>query len=77
MSVAELKRAVDKLPAEGRRELLEHLQQCLDDPACQPDVARELDDLIAGVKVAREQASRREGVAAEDARRLVDSWASR
>jgi hypothetical protein len=38
------------------------------------DIAREI-ELLAGIKVAREQASHREGVAAEDARKLVDAWA--
>jgi len=76
MSLAELKRAVDQLPVEGRRELIEHLNQGLDDPACQAESAIQQRDLLAGLKTAREQASKREGVAAEDARRLVESWAS-
>ena len=38
------------------------------------DIAREI-ELLAGIRTAREQASRREGIAAEDARRLVDAWA--
>lgn len=38
------------------------------------EIAREIESL-AGIKVAREQAGRREGIAAEDARKLVDEWA--
>ena len=37
------------------------------------DIAREI-ELLAGVTTAREQARRREGIAAEDARKLVDAW---
>jgi hypothetical protein len=40
------------------------------------EIAREI-DLLAGIQIAREQARRREGIAAEDARKLVDSWVSR
>jgi hypothetical protein len=38
------------------------------------DIAREI-ELLAGITTAREQARRREGVPAEDARKLVDAWA--
>lgn len=38
------------------------------------DIAREI-ELLAGIATAREQARRREGIAAEDARKLVDAWA--
>ena len=40
------------------------------------DIAREI-ELLAGVKVAREQARRREGIPAEDARKLIDEWVAR
>lgn len=40
------------------------------------EIAREI-ELLAGVKTAREQARRGEGVAAEDARKLADSWVSK
>ena len=33
-------------------------------------------ELLAGIKVAREQARRGEGVSAQDARRRVDAWAA-
>ena len=38
------------------------------------DIAREI-ELLAGIRVAREQAKRREGILAEDARELVQAWA--
>jgi hypothetical protein len=40
------------------------------------EIAREI-ELLAGIKTAREQARRSEGIPAEDARKLVDSWASK
>jgi hypothetical protein len=40
------------------------------------EIAREI-ELLAGIHKAREQARRGEGVPAEDARKLVKTWASR
>jgi hypothetical protein len=40
------------------------------------EIAREV-ELLAGIQAAREQARRKEGLPAEDARKLVDAWASR
>ena len=40
------------------------------------EIARKI-ELLAGLKRAREQARRGEGIAAEAARELVDKWASR
>jgi hypothetical protein len=40
------------------------------------EIAREI-ELLAGLRVAREQARRREGIAADDARKLVEAWAGR
>lgn len=40
------------------------------------DIAREI-ELLAGIQTAREQARRKEGIPADDARKLVDSWAAR
>ena len=40
------------------------------------EIAREI-ELLAGIQTAREQAHRREGVPAQDARKLVDSWAAK
>jgi len=31
-------------------------------------------DLVAGIKKGREQARRKEGIPAEEARKLIDSW---
>jgi hypothetical protein len=40
------------------------------------EIAREI-ELLAGIQTAREQALRREGIPAEDARKLVDAWATK
>jgi len=40
------------------------------------EIARQI-DLLSGIKNAREQARNREGIPAEEARKLVDAWASR
>lgn len=40
------------------------------------EIAREV-ELLAGIQNAREQARRNEGIPAEDARKLVDAWASK
>ena len=37
-------------------------------------IAREI-ELLAGIKTAREQTRRDEGIPPEDARKLVDTWA--
>jgi hypothetical protein len=39
------------------------------------EIAREI-ELLAGIQRAREQASRREGIAAEEGRKLVRKWVS-
>jgi len=39
------------------------------------EIARQI-QLLAGLRAAREQARKGEGVPAEDARKLVDTWAS-
>jgi len=39
------------------------------------EIAREI-ELLAGIKIAREQARRGEGIPAEEARSLVKTWAS-
>ncbi len=40
------------------------------------EIAREI-ELLAGLQTAREQARRREGIPAQDARKLVDAWAAK
>jgi len=39
------------------------------------EIARQI-ELLGGIRAAREQARRGEGVPAEDVRKLVDTWAS-
>ena len=40
------------------------------------EIARQI-ELLAGIKIARVQAAKGEGILAEDARKLVNEWASR
>ncbi len=40
------------------------------------EIAREI-ELLAGIQTAREQARRSEGIPAEDARKLVNTWTSK
>jgi hypothetical protein len=40
------------------------------------EIAREV-ELLAGIRTAREQARRNEGVSAEEGRKLVEAWASK
>lgn len=40
------------------------------------EIAREV-ELLAGIQTGRDQARRKEGIPAEDARRLVNTWASK
>jgi len=40
------------------------------------DIAREI-ELLAGIRIAREQARRGEGIPAENARKLIDTWVAR
>lgn len=60
----------------SNKELVMGLLSRLPDDTPLGDIAHEI-ELLAGIKAAREQANRREGIAAEDARKLVDSWAGR
>lgn len=39
------------------------------------EIARQI-DLLSGIEMARRQARNREGIPAEEARKLVDAWAS-
>ena len=58
------------------REMVIELVSRLPEDTPLGEIAREI-QLLAGIKTAREQAHRKEGVAAEDARKLVDEWASK
>jgi hypothetical protein len=57
----------------SNREIVIDLLSKLPEDAPLTDIAREI-EFLAGVRIAREQAHRREGIPAEDARKLVDAW---
>lgn len=58
----------------SNREIVMDLLSKLPEDASLQEIAREI-ELLAGIRIAREQAQRREGIPAEDARKLVDAWA--
>jgi hypothetical protein len=58
------------------REIVIELVNKLPEDAPLADIAREI-ELLAGIQEARQQARRGEGISAEDARKLVDAWASK
>lgn len=58
------------------RELVLELVARLPEDTPMREIAQEI-ELLAGIKVARDQAQRGEGIPAQDARRLVDTWAGR
>ena len=60
----------------SNREIVIHLVQKLPEDTPLHDIAREI-ELIAGVRKARDEAARGEGVSPERARQLMDSWVSR
>ena len=60
----------------SNREIVINLIEKLPEDMPLQDIAREI-ELIAGVRRAREEAARGEGVSPEKARQLVDSWVSR
>ena len=59
----------------SNKEIVVDLLSRLPEDAALEEIAREI-ALVAGIKIAREQASRREGVPAEEARVLVTQWAA-
>ena len=59
----------------NRERVIELLSKLPEDTPLE-EIAREI-ELLAGIKAAREQARKGEGIPAEDARKLVDTWASR
>ena len=65
----------DNLKMSSRETVIEFVSK-LPEEMSVADIAREI-ELLAGIQTAREQARRREGIASEDARKLVDSWASK
>jgi len=58
----------------SNREIVIDLLSKLPEDAPLEEIAREI-ELLAGIRSAREQAHRGEGIPAEEARRLVDTWA--
>jgi hypothetical protein len=57
----------------SNREIVMELLARLPEDAPLEEIAHEI-ELLAGIKRAREQARQGDGVRAEDARKLVDSW---
>ena len=60
----------------SNREMVIELVRKLPEDTPLEQIAREI-ELLAGMKIAREQARRGEGIPAEEARKLVKTWASR
>jgi hypothetical protein len=60
----------------SNRELVIDLVSKLPKDTPLEDIARQI-ELLAGIRVAREQAARGEGIPAEEARTLIDTWAVR
>ena len=60
----------------SNREIVINLLSKLPEDTSLEEIAREI-ELLAGIKTAREQTRRGEGIPAEDARKLVDTWARR
>ena len=58
-----------------RETVLELVSKLPDDTPLE-EIARRI-ELLAGIKTAREQARKGEGIPAEAARKLVERWASR
>ncbi len=58
----------------SNREIVIDLLSKLPEDMPLEEVAREI-EFLAGIQTAREQARRREGTPAEDARKLIDAWA--
>jgi hypothetical protein len=59
----------------SNREIVIGLLSKLPEDTALEEIAREI-ALLAGIKIARDQAHRREGVPAENARALVTRWAA-
>jgi hypothetical protein len=56
----------------SNREIVIDLLSRLPEDASLEEIAREI-ELLAGIKIARDQARRSEGIPAEDARKLIDT----
>jgi hypothetical protein len=60
----------------SNREMVIELVSKLPEDTPLEQIAREI-ELLVGINKAREQAKRGEGIPAQDARKLVNTWASR
>ncbi len=60
----------------SNRETVIEFVRKLPDELSLAEIAREI-EMLAGIRTAREQARRNEGIPAEDARKLVDAWATK
>ena len=58
----------------SNRQIVIDLLSKLPEDAPLEEIAREI-EFLAGICTARDQARRREGIPAEDARKLIDAWA--
>jgi hypothetical protein len=58
----------------SNREIVIDLLSKLPENTLLEEIAREI-ELLAGIKTAREQTRRRDGIPAEDARKLIGTWA--
>lgn len=59
----------------SNRELVIGLVSRLPEDTPLEEIVREI-ELLAGIRAARGQVARREGIPAEDARKLIDTWAA-
>ena len=60
----------------SNRDIVIDLVKKLPEGAPLQDIAREI-ELITGIRAAREEAAQGKGVSPDQAKQLVDSWASR
>lgn len=58
----------------SNREIVIDLLSKLPEDALLDEIAHEI-EFLAGIQTARQQTHRREGIPAEDARKLIDAWA--
>ncbi|HEX3989331.1 MAG TPA: hypothetical protein VHZ30_07850 [Verrucomicrobiae bacterium] len=66
---------MDRSKVSNRETVIEFVRN-LPEEMSLPEIAREV-ELLAGIQSAREQARRHEGILGEEARKLVDAWASK
>jgi hypothetical protein len=66
---------VDNCNVSNRETVIEFVRN-LPEEMSLAEIAREI-ELLAGIQTAREEARRRQGIPAEDARKIVDAWVSK